>query len=142
VYSFTSHYAAAGQVGLYLGTRADNLGEALRVVGAEIERFAAEGAGEEELERAKDNVKGRIVLSLESTSARMNRLGSSVLAELPLLTVDEVLEKVDGVSLDDVRSLAAELFAPDALSAAGIGPDEDAFRAALSPISPALAAAA
>jgi predicted Zn-dependent peptidase len=142
VYSFTSHYAAAGQVGLYLGTRADNLGEALRVVGAEIERFAAEGAGEEELERAKDNVKGRIVLSLESTSARMNRLGSSVLAELPLLTVDEVLEKVDGVSLDDVRSLAAELFAPDALSAAGIGPDEDAFRAALSPISPALSAAA
>jgi predicted Zn-dependent peptidase len=142
VYSFTSHYAAAGQVGLYLGTRADNLAESLRVVGAELDRFAAEGAGEEELERAKDNVKGRIVLSLESTSARMNRLGSSVLAELPLLTVDEVLEKVDNVSLEDVRSLAGELFAPDALSAAGIGPDEDAFRAALAPISPALAAAA
>jgi predicted Zn-dependent peptidase len=142
VYSFTSHYAAAGQVGLYLGTRADNLAESLRVVGAELDRFAAEGAGEEELERAKDNVKGRIVLSLESTSARMNRLGSSVLAGLPLLTVDEVLEKVDNVSLEDVRSLAGELFAPDALSAAGIGPDEDAFRAALAPISPALAAAA
>jgi predicted Zn-dependent peptidase len=142
VYSFTSHYAAAGQVGLYLGTRADNLAESMRVVGAELERFAAEGAGEEELERAKDNVKGRIVLSLESTSARMNRLGSSVLAGLPLLTVDEVLEKVDAVSLDDVRSLSGELFAPDALSAAGIGPDEDAFRAALEPVSPALAAAA
>jgi predicted Zn-dependent peptidase len=142
VYSFSSHYAAAGQVGLYLGTRADNLAESLRVVGAELERFAAEGAGEEELERAKDNVKGRIVLSLESTSSRMNRLGSSVLAELPLLTVDEVLEKVDAVSIEDVRALAAELFAPGALSAAGIGPDEDAFRAALAPISPALAAAA
>jgi predicted Zn-dependent peptidase len=142
VYSFTSHYAVAGQVGLYLGTRADNLAESLRVVGAELERFAAEGAGEEELERAKDNVKGRIVLSLESTSARMNRLGSSVLAALPLLTVDEVLDKVDRVSLQDVRSLAGDLFAPEALSAAGIGPDEDAFRAALAPISPTLAAAA
>jgi predicted Zn-dependent peptidase len=142
VYSFTSHYAAAGQVGLYLGTRADNLAESLRVVGAELERFAAEGAGEEELERAKDNVKGRIVLSLESTSARMNRLGSSVLAALPLLTVDEVLEKVDAVSLEDVRSLAGDLFAREALSAAGIGPDEGAFRAALEPISPALATAA
>src|SRR3954453_15185662 len=142
VYSFTSHYAAAGQVGLYLGTRADNLAEALGVVGAELERFASEGAGEEELERAKDNVKGRIVLSLESTSARMNRLGSSVLADPPLLTVDEGLEKVDAVTPEDVGPVAGELFARDALSAAGIGPDEDAFRAALEPISPALAAAA
>jgi predicted Zn-dependent peptidase len=142
VYSFTSHYAGTGQVGLYLGTRGDNLAEALRVVGAELERFAAEGAGEEELERAKDNVKGRIVLSLESTSARMNRLGSSVLANLPLLTVDEVLGKVDAVTLEDVRALAASHFAPATLSAAGIGPDEDAFRAALAPISPALAVAA
>src|SRR4051795_12065832 len=142
VYSFTSHYAGTGQVGLYLGTRGDNLDEAMRVVGAELERFAAEGVSEDELARAKENVKGRIVLSLESTSARMNRLGSSVLAGLPLLTVDEVLEKVDAVTLEDVRALAAELFAPRALSAAGIGPDEDAFRAALAPISPSLAAAA
>ncbi|HEY3021601.1 MAG TPA: pitrilysin family protein [Solirubrobacteraceae bacterium] len=142
VYSFTSHYAGTGQIGLYLGTRGDNLREALRVVGAELERFAGEGATEEELERAKENVKGRIVLSLESTSARMNRLGSSVLAGLPLLTVDEVLEKIDAVALEDVRALAGELYAPAALSAAGIGPDEGAFRTALEPISPALAAVA
>ena len=142
VYSFSAHYAHAGQVGLYLGTRGDNLAESLRVVGAELERFAGEGATDEELERAKDNVKGRIVLSLESTSARMNRLGSSVLAGLPLLTVDEVLERVETVSLEDVRALAAEYFAPASLSAAGIGPDEEAFRAALTPISPALAEAA
>ena len=142
MYSFTAHYAGSGQIGLYLGTRGDNLREALRVVGAELERFAAEGATEEELERAKENVKGRIVLSLESTSARMNRLGSSVLAGLPLLTVDEVLIKIDEVTLADVRALAGELWAPAALSAAGIGPDEDAFRTALAPISPALAQAA
>jgi len=142
VYSFTAHYAGTGQIGLYLGTRGDNLREALRVVGAELERFAGEGATEEELDRAKENVKGRIVLSLESTSARMNRLGSSVLAGLPLLTVDEVLEKIDAVSLDDVRGLAGELWAPAGLSAAGIGPDEDAFRTTLAPISPALAQAA
>ena len=142
VYSFTSHYAGTGQIGLYLGTRGDNLTEALRVVGAELERFAAEGPTEDELERAKENVKGRIVLSLESTSARMNRLGSSVLAGLPLLTVDEVLDKIEAVSMDGVRALSAELFAPATLSAAGIGPDEDAFRASLAPISPALAEAA
>jgi predicted Zn-dependent peptidase len=140
VYSFTSHYSGTGQVGLYLGTRGDNLAEAMRVVGAELERFAAEGPTEEELERAKENVKGRIVLSLESTSARMNRLGSSVLAGLPLLTVDEVIEKIDAVTLEDVHSLATEFFTPGVLSAAGIGPDEDAFRSALAPISAALTA--
>ncbi|HEY3190685.1 MAG TPA: hypothetical protein VGJ70_24550, partial [Solirubrobacteraceae bacterium] len=61
---------------------------------------------------------------------------------LPLLTVDEVLEKIDAVTLDEVRALAGELYAPAALSAAGIGPDEDAFRTALEPISPALVPAA
>src|SRR3954468_23267332 len=142
VYSFTSHYAGTGQIGLYLGTRGDNLVEALKVVGAELERFAAEGPTEDELQRAKENVKGRIVLSLESTSARMNRLGSSVLAGLPLLTVDEVLEKIETVSMEDVRALSGDLFAPATLSAAGIGPDEDAFWASLAPISPALAEAA
>ena len=112
------------------------------MVGAELERFAEQGVTDDELARAKENVKGRIVLSLESTSSRMNRLGSSVLAGLPLLTVDEVLEKVEAVTLEDVKALAAEFFAPAVLSAAGIGPDEDAFRGALAPISPALAQAA
>ena len=82
------------------------------------------------------------MLSLESTSARMSRLGSSVLAGLPHYTIDEVIELVDSVTLEDARALAAELFDPSALSAAGIGPDEDAFRAALAPVTPSLAAGA
>jgi predicted Zn-dependent peptidase len=99
----------------------------------------ADPASPEELARSKENVKGRTVLSLESTSARMNRLGSSVLAGMPVLSVDEIIERVDAVTMDDVRALAAELFAPGRLSAAGVGGEEDRFRAALSSISPALA---
>lgn len=94
----------------------------------------------EELSRAKENVKGRLVLALESTTSRMNRLGSSVLAGLPLLDVDEVLERVDAVTVDDVAALARELLAAERLSAAGIGPDEALFRTALTPLSEALAA--
>jgi predicted Zn-dependent peptidase len=139
VYSFSALHAGTGQVGLYLGTRPDNVGEALRVVGAELERFVADPASPEELARSKENVKGRTVLSLESTSARMNRLGSSVLAGMPVLSVDEIIERVDAVTVDDVRALAAELFAAGRLSAAGVGGEEDRFRAALSSISPALA---
>jgi predicted Zn-dependent peptidase len=142
VYSFSALHAGAGQVGLYVGTRPDNVGAAMAVVATELERFVADPATPEELARSKENVKGRTVLGLESTSARMNRLGSSVLAGLPVLSVDEIIEHVDAVTMDDVRELAAELFAPERLSAAGVGADESAFRRALEPISPALAEAA
>src|SRR3954447_5442595 len=134
VYSFQSLYAGTGQVGLYLGTRPDNVAEAVSVVGEQLDRLRAEPATEDELRRAKENVKGRMVLALESTLARMNRLDSSVLAGMPLLTVDEVVERIEAVSLADLEHLARELYAPDRLSVAGIGPDEEAFRAALEPL--------
>ncbi|MCW2966342.1 MAG: peptidase domain protein, partial [Solirubrobacteraceae bacterium] len=101
---------------------------------AELERLRVEPATAEELHRSKENVKGRMVLALESTSARMNRLGSSVLAGMPLLTVDDVVERIEAVSLTDLEELAVELFAPERLSAVGIGPDEAAFRSALEPL--------
>jgi predicted Zn-dependent peptidase len=134
VQSFLSHYAGTGQVGIYLGTRAENLEAALGVVAAELGRLRREPATPAELARAKDNHKGRMVLSLESTGARMNRLGSSLLAGIPLLSLEEALAKVAEVELGDLAALAEELWAPERLSVAGIGPDEDAFRAALDPL--------
>jgi predicted Zn-dependent peptidase len=142
VYSFTSQYAGTGQVGLYLGTRPDNVGVAMKVVGEELDRLLEDGVTAAELERSKENVKGRVVLSLESTTSRMNRLGSSVLADMPVLTVDELVERIDAVTVDDVNALARELFAPEKLSAAGIGAEESVFRGALEPVSPGLAEAA
>jgi predicted Zn-dependent peptidase len=132
VYSFMNAYHDAGQVGLYLGTRADNLADALEVVGLELGRLAEEPATPEELARAKENLKGRVVLSLESTGARMNRLGSEVLAGAPLLSIDEVMTRIDAVTLEDLALLARELWSADRLSAAGIGPDEARFEDALS----------
>jgi predicted Zn-dependent peptidase len=138
VYSFQSTYAGTGQVGLYLGTRPDNVVRAMKVVADELARMREDPASPDELARSKENVKGRVVLSLESTTARMNRLGASVLADMPLLSVDEVIEKIDAVTLDDVAALARDLFAAERLSAAGIGAAQDEFRRALEPISPAL----
>jgi predicted Zn-dependent peptidase len=142
VFSYASHYADTGQVAVYVGTRPDNVGEAMEVIGSELRRVQEEGVSEEELERARENVKGRTVLSMESTLSRMNRLGSSVLMGVPLLTVDELLAAFDAVTLDDVNTLARELWQPERLSAAGVGGDETAFRAAIEAVSPALAAAA
>lgn len=140
VYSFTGAYQDGGQVGLYLGTRADNLGEALGVVGRELEHLIEQPATADELARAKDNLKGRVLLGLESTGSRMNRLGSELLAGAPLLSLDEVVQQIDAVSLADLRELAEQLWAPERLSFAGIGPDEEAFTAAVDAVTLAQAA--
>ncbi len=141
VYSYQSHYVDSGQTSLYVGTRPENVAEAFEVIGRELERIRTDTVTDAELERAKENVKGRTVLAMESPLARMNRLASSLLMGVPLLTLDETLAKVDAVTLDDVSTLAAELLAPDRLCAAGVGGDEEVFRDAVGAVSPALAAA-
>jgi predicted Zn-dependent peptidase len=131
VYSFTNAFQDSGELGLYLGTRAENLGEAMQVVDAELARMRREPASPDELARAKENLKGRVLLSLESTGARMSRLGSETLADAPLLSLDEVVSRIDAVSLADLEALADELWAPERLSVACIGPDRERFDAAL-----------
>ncbi len=142
VFSFQSLYRDTGQIGLYVGTRPENLAEVCEVLGGELERIREQPVTSEELERAKDNVKGRIVLALESTGARMDRIGSSVLAGMPILELDETLERIEAVDAETVAALAAELLAPERLCAAAIGPDEEAFRAAIVPLTPAVLAEA
>ncbi|HET8949396.1 MAG TPA: pitrilysin family protein, partial [Solirubrobacteraceae bacterium] len=137
VYSFNGQFSDTGQIGLYLGTRPENLRQAMRVVRDELARLRETPASEEELSRVRENVKVRIVLGMESTGARMNRLGASLLYELPLLETDELMERIDAVTLDDLRTLTDELWAPERLSAAGIGPDEAAFRQAAAEVTPA-----
>jgi len=139
VYSFTSAYTDSGQVGLYVGTRADNLVSALSVVGSELQRMRQQPATAEELHRAKENLKGRVVLALESTGARMSRLGSEILADTPLMPIDEVVERIEAVSLEDLGALTHELWAPERLSAAGIGPEAERFDEALAAVGPAVA---
>jgi predicted Zn-dependent peptidase len=134
VYSFTSAYRDTGQVGLYVGTRADNLAPAMEVVAAELDRMRETPATADELQRAKENLKGRVVLALESTGARMNRLGSEVLAGEPMLTLDELTERIDAVTLSDLAELAGELWAPERICAAGIGPDRERFDTAMAAV--------
>jgi predicted Zn-dependent peptidase len=141
IYSWASHYRDTGQVGIYVGTRQDNVGEAMSVIGAELERLQADAVTDEELTRAREHVKGRVVLSMESTANRMHRLGRSVLTGMPLLTPDEMIAKLDEVDRDQIQSLAREFYQPDSLSAAAIGKDEAVFREALGSVNARLAAA-
>jgi predicted Zn-dependent peptidase len=134
VFSFSNLYAHTGEVGLYVGTRPDNVREALSVVAAELQRCVEDPASEQELIRSRENLKGRVVLGMESTGARMSRLGVAVLNGLPILAVNDMIERIDSVEIEEVRALAAELFPPGRLSAAGVGPEEADFLAAIEPL--------
>ena len=142
VFTYSNLFAGTGEVGLYVGTRPENLAQALEVVAAELRRCVEDPAEEAELARSRENLKGRIVLGLESTGSRMGRLGGAVLAGMPVLSVDEVIERIDAVTIEDLRELAAELFAPERLAVAGVGPERERFEQAIEVLGPAPTGAA
>ena len=112
----------------------------MKVVAAELAAVSGE-VREEEVERAKENLKGRIMLSMELTSNRMSRLGKSLVTDSDLLSLDQILAEIDAVDAESVAQLAAVLFAPEGLSVAGIGTNEERFTAAIERIAPHLSEA-
>jgi predicted Zn-dependent peptidase len=142
VYSFVSQYTDTGQIGIYVGTREDNLVEALAIAAEQISEIAAGKLAPRELDRAKENLKGRILLSMESTSTRMNRLGKTLISDSELLSLERIVAEIDAVDAESVCALAATLLDPTRLSAAGIGPSEERFLEAVGRVTPTLAHAA
>jgi predicted Zn-dependent peptidase len=138
VYTFSSQYADTGQIGIYVGTREENLAECLRIVAEQIGELADSGPGDEELERAKENLKTRIMLSMESTSNRMSRLGKSLITDSELLDFDRILAEIEAVDAASVSQLAEVVLRADALSVAAIGPVEERLLEAAGPVCPAL----
>ncbi len=136
VYTYGSQYLDAGQVGIYVGTREENLRECLEVIAAELRDVGAGNLRAGELERAKENMKGRLLLSLESTSARMSRLGKAVVTGTEIVAIEETERRIAAVTEDDVAALARDLYAPERLSAAAIGPSGKRFRAAMQRLNP------
>jgi predicted Zn-dependent peptidase len=139
--SYSEQYTDSGMVASYVGTREENVEEACAIIGAELERLRSEPVSADELTRAKESVKGRLVLSSESTAARMTRISRATLFGLPIDSLDEMIAKVDAVAVDDLTELAEQLYAPERLSAACVGRDEGRFRGALGPVSESLVAA-
>ena len=139
--SYNEQFTDQGLVATYVGTREDNVEEACAIIGAELARLRSEPVSGEELQRAKESVKGRLVLSSESTAARMTRISRATLFGLPIESLDQMLAKVDAIEVDQLTELAADLYGAERLSAACVGADEAKFRAALAPVSETLVAA-
>jgi len=142
VYSFASQYTDTGLIGVYVGTREENLAPCVEICVEQIADIAAGNLRAGELERAKESLKGRVMLSMESTSNRMSRLGKSLVTDTELLSVEEVIAAIERVTVEDVSALAADLLGLERLSAAGIGPSEERFRAAVERVNPRLLARA
>ncbi|MGD9959741.1 M16 family metallopeptidase [Nocardioides sp.] len=125
VFSFASHHADAGLVGISVGCLPGKMDAVLETVRAELAKIAAEGITALELTRAQGQLRGGIVLGLEDSAARMSRLGKAELVYDELLSVDEVIGRLEAVTLEQVRELAADLFsAPEILAVVSPGPSE------------------
>jgi predicted Zn-dependent peptidase len=124
VYSYASAHADAGVFGVYAGCAPSRVDEVLRIARAELATAAEKGLTDEEVSRAKGAMRGSLVLGLEDTGAQMSRIGKAALVHGEVLTLDELVAKIDAVSPDDVRA-AADLVLTSPLSLGIIGPFAD-----------------
>jgi predicted Zn-dependent peptidase len=125
-YSYHVCYQETGLFGVYAGMSPKNADQVVELVQEEFARMAQDGVAEGELERAKEQLKGSLVLSLESTASRMSRIAKAELFYERYDTPDELVAKVDAVTAGDVNGLAAELLSAERVTLASIGPWEPA----------------
>ncbi|HLX12914.1 MAG TPA: pitrilysin family protein [Bacteroidota bacterium] len=110
IYSFANLLSDTGEFGVYIGTDKDNIDTSLGLIQRELDKLAEKPVGAAEMKRAKEQVKGSMMLGLESTSSRMMRLGSGELHYREHIPFDEVLRRIDAVTTGDLLEVAEELF--------------------------------
>jgi predicted Zn-dependent peptidase len=121
VFSSMSAYQDAGALSIYAGCGNDAVAELIDVVVAEIRRLKHEPLGADELRRAKDHLKGSLMLNLESTSSRMSHHARQEIYRDRADTLDDMLAAIERVSVEDVQRLAGQFFDGDALGATVLG---------------------
>jgi len=121
VFSSMSAYQDAGSLSIYAGCANDAVSELVEVVVAEIRRLKHEAVPADELRRAKDHLKGSLMLNLESTSSRMSHHARQEIYRDRADSLDEMLRQIEQVSIDDVQRLAAEFFGDGSLGLTVLG---------------------
>ena len=125
VYSFFSPLQDTGLMGVYAGVDVQKVDEALKAILAELDKTKQEPVSGEELDKAKEFTKGRLLLQMEDSSAVAAWAGRQEILEDRVLSVDQVLEAVDAVTADAVQRVSQELFREDNLNLAVVGPYEN-----------------
>ncbi len=116
VYSFVNMHSDTGDFGVYIGTDAENVERSRKLILRELQRLVDTPVSARMLSQAKNQVRGSIMLGLESMSNRMMRIGRQELFFERYLSLDEINADVDGVTADDVQRVAADLFDPENFS--------------------------
>ncbi|HEX5493573.1 MAG TPA: pitrilysin family protein [Mycobacteriales bacterium] len=126
VYSYSSQYADAGQFGVYVGCQPARAHAVLDLIREQFGDVAEHGLTDQEIARGKGQVRGGLVLGLEDPGSRMSRIGKGEIAYGDVLEVDELLGRVDAVTPEDVRAVAADLLrGPMCLAVVGPFDDSD-----------------
>ena len=120
-------YADAGMLSIYAGTARHNVERVLRLIATELRRLKEEPVAEDELRRAKDHFRGAMLLSLESSGARMSHLARQEMYFGRFFTVEELQAAIDAVTPEQIQQIARECFQPEKIAAAIVGP-LDGFR--------------
>jgi predicted Zn-dependent peptidase len=110
VYSFLSSYFDAGYLGVYVGTSAEWVREVVEVIRGELKRIAGEGLAADELERGKNQMKGNMLLGLETSDSRMSRVAKNEIYFGRDVPLGEVAAAVDAVTRDDIVRVAERMF--------------------------------
>jgi predicted Zn-dependent peptidase len=113
-------YRDAGSVSIGVGTAPEHVDEVLGIVVGELAALGDAGITERELAIARGNLRAETLLASEDSGARMSRIGASLLLHGEILEVDEILSRLEAVTLDEVGAVAAEVAAgPRSLSVVG-----------------------
>jgi predicted Zn-dependent peptidase len=123
VFSNLSTYTDAGMISIYAGSAADKVDEVVSLSLDELQALRKTAVPDEELRRAKDHLKGSVMLGLENTSSRMSHLARQEMVFGRHFTFDEILANIEAVSAEDVQRVAQDLFRDGDLVASVVGPD-------------------
>lgn len=116
VYSYISSFSDAGSLAVYAGTERERSCESLKIILGEMARLTCEAVPEDELDSTREQIKGKILMSLESSDSYMSRLARSYLNFGRYQPIDEVMAGFDAVTADDLQRLAIRMFREELLN--------------------------
>lgn len=124
IYTFHSTYTAAGMLGVYAAVAPENLQKSVDLASEELRRLQDTPVGIEEMESNREQLKGGMLMALESTFTRMGRLARTMMHFGRIVGIDEVVQRIDAVTADDIQNLAQSVLTLDLATTVVLGPKQ------------------
>lgn len=122
IYTFNTFHASAGMVGIYAAIAPESLPKAMDLIYSALRRIRDEGVSTDELEMNRQHLKGSMLMALEGTSARMSRMAKSLIYHDRLVSIGEIIQKLDAVDVARVQACAQAAFRPETTTLTVLGP--------------------